>query len=1000
MNYLSTIAVTAITLFFSTITSQSAAPASAKEPRKLAVEMGAPFHDHAILQRGMKVPVWGWSKPETKVMVTFAGQSKNAIAGKDGKWTLELDPLKANAESVEMVIMEAGGKTETLKDILVGEVWLASGQSNMQYPVQSQGVRNMPREIQARVQAGEETMPIIREALIPGWGATLEPVEKASAVWGTDWNAMSAIAFSFSYELATELKIPIGIVNCSFSQTPIEGWAHRDGFKGGDDEFTKEIYQSILDKDPSNPGFKAQWDAYGKAVSEWAKEADERAGKGLSPNPMPETPGSFRFGNRGATWLYNAKTHPMAPYAIRGVIWNQGYHNGNDGIVYRNNLHSLVRSFRSVWDKPELPVYFHQFYCPNNTYSEGVSFNAMAEMRLGTWLAHKDIPNAAMASQIDIFGGTHYQEKRVPAQRLALHALKNQYPSTKLTAEWLKANSASGKAKDLVANGPMYKGYTVKGGTLILELDHAKGLRTGKYGGGEVTEDDIELFFLADGDLKWHQAEVKIKRDTIELTAPGLPKPRGVAYGCNGVGMSLPNIYNGAGLPLTPFIYYDHKLVVSPQWDWEHVKIPSKPLDVMVWPMAYLARGDIKVDITTYGIGMVYRKLPLLASQFRDGGVLQADVPIRVYGEAVPNSVVKVTFAGQEQTIEIGADQTDWEATFPARKASDKPLSIMATAHLDGQLIHERGASNIVIGDVWYVAVNNATMPGIPWNQAYEPPTGPIRMLQSESKKSSDAMPNRFKLATGSRIGRYYARWQTPQGLAKELGDRIHAKTGNPVGVMVINTRGSVSLKDYVGYQWLDKVEAWKADQKDLYGRYNPDTTFYKTNVDAYMKTWQDFWKRVAEQPGFAQDNASGGIPSFPRPPAAGSSSATTRYNWAITNFSPAAFKGIICLTPETFIGEDEGAGFGEQFSVMANCWKETFAYGKKAIDPHFVYTVPSKELAPKITAPVGIEGASTAVEMTVWPEINQRDPDNNNQLIISNEIKAVLDTGVKATYK
>jgi hypothetical protein len=511
-------------------------------------------------------------------------------------------------------------------------------------------------------------MPIIREALIPGWGATLEPVEKAQAAWGSNWDAMSAIAFSFSYELATELKVPIGIVNCSFSQTPIEGWTHRDGFKGGEDEFTKAIYQSILDKDPSKPGFKAQWDAYEKAVREWAKEADERAGKGLRPNPMPDTPGSFRFGNRGATWLYNAKTHPMAPYAIRGVIWNQGYHNGNDGIVYRNNLHSLVRSFRSVWSNPELPVYFHQFYCPNNTYSEGVSFNAMAEMRLGTWLAHRDIPNAAMASQIDIFGGTHYQEKRVPAQRLALHALKNQYPSTKLTADWLKANSASGKAKDLIANGPMYKDYTVKRGKLILELDHAKGLRTGKYGGGDVTEDETE---------------VKIKGDTIELTAPGLKKPRGVAYGCNGVGMSLPNIYNGAGLPLTPFIYYDHKLVVSPQWDWDHVKIPSHPLDVMVWPMPYLSRGDVKVDIATYGIGAVYRKLPLIASQFRDGGVLQADVPIRIYGEAVPNSVVKVTFAGQEHTIKVGADQTDWEATFPAMKASDKPLSIMATAGAD-----------------------------------------------------------------------------------------------------------------------------------------------------------------------------------------------------------------------------------------------------------------------------------------------------------------------------
>ena len=127
---------TAAALIFSPLSARAAAPAAEPEaPRELAIELGAPFRDHAILQRGMTVPVWGWSKPGTKVTVEFAGQKKTATAGKDGKWMVELDALKASFEPAEMVISEQGGKKETLKNILVGEVWMASGQSNMQWKV-------------------------------------------------------------------------------------------------------------------------------------------------------------------------------------------------------------------------------------------------------------------------------------------------------------------------------------------------------------------------------------------------------------------------------------------------------------------------------------------------------------------------------------------------------------------------------------------------------------------------------------------------------------------------------------------------------------------------------------------------------------------------------------------------------------------------------------------------------------------------------------------------
>ena len=981
---------------------------SSQEPRPLAIQLGAPFHDHAILQRGTKVPVWGWSKAGTELTVTFAGQTKSTTAGKDGnpsspkgsagaspssplgfaavKWTIWLDPLEASSEPREMVIAEKGGKTEILKDILVGEVWLASGQSNMQWPAAKTDVgRVLQKGIHTRVKAGAERMPQIREVKIPGFASSLIPQEKAKAQWSKDWRSFSAIAFAFAYEVQRELQVPVGIVNCTFSSTPIQAWAHRDGFRDGKDEFTQAVHQRILEADQNAPEHETAWQRYYEELRSWARECGESIAKGRPIPSQPPAPGNLR-GSRDATWLYNSKTHPMAPYAIKGVIWNQGYHNSGDGIVYRNYLHSLVRSFRAVWDEPDLPVYFHQFYSLGSDW-DGITLNSYAEMRLGTWLAHGDIPNAAMASQIDITGSVHYGNKTVPGQRLALHALKNQY------------------GKDIIANGPMYRSYTVRGDTLILELDHAQGLKVGRSGSGGIAapipvehgEDQVTLFYLAGRDLKWHRARVKILGEAIELTAPGLREPCGVAYGCNGVGR-LPNIYNEAMLPLTPFIYFDHKLVVSDQWELAHIMMPDHPIEMMTWPMEYIPLADREVDPTTYGIMCKYRRLPLLSPQFRDGGVIQAGVPTRIYGAAVPGSVVRVVFAGMERTVRVGSNESEWEATFDALPATEKPTTIHATCTLDGTLAHERTIGNIVIGDLWYVSVNNASMPEIARYPRYDAPTGPVRMFQTATKKTSNPMPDRFKLTvTGTVKSRFYAKWAPPQGLAKELGDRINAATGKPVGVIVMNTQGDVPVKGMVGYRWLEQVPAWKDDFDQLRRKYSVDPEAHAEYVELLIKGWQDYWMRYLTDPTFSKSRESGGVPRL-RGAARVNTPATTRYNLVVAPYGPANFKGVICFTPKSFMGDNEGASFGNEFQVMVNCWKDTFAYGKRVLDPHFVYTVPTRSLAQRLTVPSGIKGMSTAVEMAQWPELVKRG--RKRVPIIGDDIKAVLDAAVKAVYK
>ncbi len=185
-------------------------------------------------------------------------------------------------------------------------------------------------------------------------------------------------------------------------------------------------------------------------------------------------------------------------------------------------------------------------------------------------------------------------------------------------------------------------------------------------------------------------------------------------------------------------------------------------------------------------------------------------------------------------------------------------------------------------------------------------------------------------------------------------------------------------------------MPAWKADGDELYNRYAPDPKVYAANAETYINDWKTYWKNVSTDPAFE----AGAMPRFPGAKAV-ETPATMTYNMLIAAFGPGNFKGVICLTPGSFMGEDEGANFGRQFSAMANSWKETFAYGKQVIDPHFFYTVPDKTLAPKITAPMRIKGKSTAYPMKEWLSVGYA----NRQSVVGEDLKAFLDAAVNTIY-
>ena len=955
---------------------------AAEEPPAPAIQLGAPFRDNAVLQRGMKVPVWGWSEPGAKVTVTFAGQMKTAMTGKSGKWMLALDPLKASAEPAELKVAESTGKRVTLRNVLVGEVWLASGQSNMQWKVNKSSTMKLAQAFTEETQG--KPVPI-REFEVTSVMAMLHPIEQADGAWKDgNYADYSAISFAFAHKLYKELGVPIGILNCSFSQTAIQAWVPREGFRDAEDAYTQAIYRKILETDPATPEHKAAWARFYEGIEATLRENAERVAEGKAPQPIStRTPGNLS-GNRDASWLFNGRLNPVVPFAIRGGIWNQGYANMGEGLPYYHNLHNLVRGWRLVWGKPELPVYFHQFYCPGQKgeWNHSPRIGGVVDMRLGTWLA-RDIPHTGMASQIDVTGGIHYFSKTVPGQRLALHALKNQYGQN-----------------EVVADGPSFKSYEVRGDRIIVKFDHAEGGlvagstayntdRRNKDATGFADpkvipdgENQVKCFYLAGADRIWHRATVKLNGDTVVLHAPGVKEPRGVSYGTGGIGFQ-PNLYNRALLPMTPFIYYDQKRVTAESWPEEKLKV-----------------AGVVPEAGSEGLIYEWRKMPLLSTQFRENAVLQADQPITFWGSVLHDygvaaegeAVVEFSFAGIKKRIPVKAGSPDiyeiapgdsrypgaakeWRVTVPPMKASAEPQTLTVRFLIDGELAHERICRNIVVGDVWFVASHPGNFKELPEAEVKTP----VRMMTRKAKRFSHPTPSRYTVCVSrTPLNRFACEWTDATGLPAALGNLIAAKTGRPVGIIFMKS-GTTSMGRGVPAKDLSTLKSWIPvnalkdapslvdDYKDL-AAVRPGNPHYAANVRQYLGAWRSYWGDYVPQ--MVADRA---VPdglvwgNYPTLAAGVTSKASEVYNTMVHSFTPMQLKGIVFLAGPATFAEDGGARYGEQMSTLANSWKERFG----GQDPHFLYTVPDKTLAPKFTRPKGIRGRSTAIPTSDWTEVS-----------------------------
>jgi sialate O-acetylesterase len=501
-------------------------------PAAADVKLPGVFGDHMVLQRGLAVPVWGWAEPGEEVTVRFAGQEKEATTDGLGKWTVRLEPVEANNEGRSLEIV--GSNKVVLRDVLVGDVWVCSGQSNMEWPVSAS--MNAQQEIAAA------KFPAIRLFDVRGHITAPLPQTDAPGNWQVcspeTVPGFSAVGFYFGRHLHRESGVPVGLIGTNWGGTRIEPWTPPVGFRSVPE--LRSLAAEVNRFDPTVPEGKKTWESYFQNVEDWAgrSRAALRAGAPL-PAPIPR-PG-FTSGGQ-PTAIYHAMVHPLAPYGIRGAIWYQGESNGGEGIEYFHKMQALIGGWRQVWNQGEFPIYFYfvqlaNWQQPNDEPAGGDGWARVREAQRQALT----IPHTGMAVTTDIgeAGDIHPRNKQDVGVRLARWALRDVH------------------GKQMVVSGPLYREMKVEGKAIRVSFDHVGGgLIVGQKQGlaptQEVDGGKLKRFAIAGEDRQWHWADAQIDGDTVVVSCGDVPKPVAVryAYSMNPEGA---NLYNQEGLPAAPF---------------------------------------------------------------------------------------------------------------------------------------------------------------------------------------------------------------------------------------------------------------------------------------------------------------------------------------------------------------------------------------------------------------------------------------------------------------
>ena len=478
------------------------------------VKLPAVFSSNMVLQREIQVPVWGWADPGEEVTVNFSGQSNTVKADADGKWMVKLSAMPAGGP-FEMTVR--GNNTVTFTNVMVGEVWICSGQSNMEF--------HLSGSTGSREEIKKATNTDIRLFTIPKTisGKPKDDVDASWLVCHPNFaDNFSAVAYYFGKTINSQIDVPIGLIQSAYGGSKIEPWMTIEAFKQVPS--LSSAVEHVEGSDQVHSGHVEETLKELEIYLPMAKKAFEAGEQVPAPVKWPVHP--LAIDKQQPTSLYNGMINPIIPFAIRGVLWYQGEANcgQNDGMLYYDKFKAMLASWRSRWGQGDFPFYFVQLApC---VYGDSEELPLLWEAQT----ACLQIPNTGMAVTVDIGNpyDIHPKNKQDVGKRLALWALAKDYGM-----------------EDLVYSGPSYKSMEINGKKAYISFEHVgKGLRSRD---GEA----LSWFSIAGEDKEFYPAKAKIKCEKVVVSSKQVDNPVAVRFGWDQI--AEPNLSNKESLPALPF---------------------------------------------------------------------------------------------------------------------------------------------------------------------------------------------------------------------------------------------------------------------------------------------------------------------------------------------------------------------------------------------------------------------------------------------------------------
>jgi sialate O-acetylesterase len=469
-----------------------------------------------VLQQKQTIPIWGTAEPGEAVTVAFGRKTKTVVADGNGKWRVDLGKFSANSSPQTMKI--SGRNIIELKDILVGEVWLVAGQSNMQLRLRETA---NGEAVQSAANHPEIHLFNVRREV--GFKRSGEKIGQWLSCTADSVTEFSAAGYYFAVELQKDLKVPIGMINASWGGSQAEAWTPVEYLNASPD--LRPTVERTKVWDEERPRVRI---AYDEAIKKWREDAVKTRAAGARPSPSPPVPDALRD-YRIASSIYDGMIEPMIPFAIRGAIWYQGESNEARAEQYNLLLPTMIKAWRGRWGAGNFP--FGIIQLPNyravksDPEESPWSFIREAQRRTALYT-----PNTGLIVTIDIgeANDIHPKNKIDVGKRMARWALKDVYGRK-------------------IVNAPVVVRADAKNGKVILSfVDVGSGLRI-------RDGDKLDEFAIAGDDKKWFWAEAKIiRKNMVEVSSPSVADPKAVRYAFNS-NPKHPNLTNASGLPVSPF---------------------------------------------------------------------------------------------------------------------------------------------------------------------------------------------------------------------------------------------------------------------------------------------------------------------------------------------------------------------------------------------------------------------------------------------------------------